>query len=106
MAWSFRDLTLAHPAAFRLVLSGESPAAVLRTADDVVTLLTNAGFEAAEALKVFQTFVRYLIGSTLVDADVFGSAVRTASDQRRLSEQFRYGLEALIVGIEASDLQD
>jgi len=102
MAWSFRDLGLAHPAAFRLLLGGNSPAALIRTADEVVARLVHAGFDPGAALITFRTFVRYLIGSTLIEADLFGGGVRSPTERARDTEQFRFGLETLITGIRAA----
>lgn len=102
LAISFRSLTLAHPAAFRVLLSGPRPAALLRTADDVRALLETRGFEHDEALIVFRTFVRYLMGSTLAELGGLGGgggALRAGSPEA--DRQFRYGIEALVAGVQA-----
>lgn len=101
LAWSFRGLTVRHPAVFRVLLSGPRPSALLRTADDVRSLLEDRGFAPAEALLVFRTFIRYLMGSTLVEIGGIGGAGSATGDRAAGDEQFRYGLEAIIVGVEA-----
>lgn len=100
LAWSFRSLTLDHPGVFRVLLSGQRPSAMLRTADDVRGLLVQRGFDHDDALIVFRTFVRYLMGSTLAELGGLGGgsvASGTAAGER----QFEYGLEAIIAGVQA-----
>ena len=92
MATSFRGLTHAHPAVFRVLLSGERPTALVRTADDVVHRLEAAGFDPEAALMTFRTLIRYLLGSTVLEAD-------TPLHRDQQDETFRYGLEVIIAGI-------
>jgi AcrR family transcriptional regulator len=94
MAASFRALTHAHPAVFRVLLSGERPAALVRTAEGVVHRLEAAGFDPEDAVMTFRTFIRYLIGSTVLEAD----SPLTHDHQ---DETFGYGMEVLVAGIEA-----
>jgi AcrR family transcriptional regulator len=94
MAWSFRGLTQAHPAVFRVLLSGERPSALVRTADDVVHRLEAAGFDPDTAVLTFRTFIRYLIGSTVLEAD-------SPLHRQSQDDTFRYGLEVVIAGIAA-----
>jgi AcrR family transcriptional regulator len=101
LAWSFRRLTLEHPAAFRVLLSGPRPTAMLRTADDVVALLVARGFGEDEALLVFRTFIRYLMGSTVAELGGFGGGTG-ARGPDAAERQFRYGLEAIIAGVTAT----
>ena len=79
MAASFRSLTRAHPAAFRVLLSGPRPSALVRTADDVVQRLEDAGFSTDEA------------GTTVLEGEGRGRAVQ--------DETFAHGLDVLIAGI-------
>ena len=102
MAWSFRELTLAHPAAFRVFLIGEMPTPLLRTADDVIALLEGGGFGTDDAVLVFRTFIRYLVGSTVADQGAFGTARPDRRQASQSESQFRYGLEALIAGVGAT----
>jgi AcrR family transcriptional regulator len=92
MAVSFRALTHAHPAVFRVLLSGERPAALVRTAEGVVHRLVAAGFDADEAVMTFRTFIRYLIGSTVLEADS-----PLAHDSQ--DETFHHGMEVLMAGV-------
>jgi AcrR family transcriptional regulator len=94
MAASFRALTHAHPAVFRMLLSGERPVALVRTAEGVVHRLEAAGFDQEAAVMTFRTFIRYLIGSTVLEAD-------SPLDRSNQDETFRFGMDALIAGIEA-----
>ena len=95
MSRSFRSLTLEHPAAFRVMLAGERPAALTRTAARVVSRLEASGFAAADALIAFRVLMRYLLGSTMVESD---SHMAPAALQRT----FDFGLESMIAGIAAS----
>ena len=94
MATSFRALTQAHPAVFRVLLSGERPTALVRTADDVVHRLEAAGFEHEVAVMTFRTLIRYLIGSTVLEAD-------SPLHRDHQDDTFRHRLEVIIAGVEA-----
>jgi AcrR family transcriptional regulator len=93
MAASFRSLTHAHPAVFQVLLSGQRPVALTRTAEGVVHRLEAAGFSSADALATFRTFIRYLIGSTVLEAD-------NPADRGQQDDTFRHGLDVLIAGIQ------
>jgi AcrR family transcriptional regulator len=92
MAFSFRALTHDHPAVFRVLLSGERPVALVRTAEGVVHRLEAAGFEPESAVLTFRTFIRYLIGSTVLEAD-------SPNHPQEQDDTFRHGLEVLIAGV-------
>ncbi len=94
MATSFRSLTMRHPAAFRVLLGRERPAAMLRTAEIVVARLVAAGFEEGAAVTTFRVVVRFLLGSVMVE-----STPRLPMSQ--LDETFERGLSVLIAGIGA-----
>jgi len=94
MAASFRSLTHAHPAVFQVLLSGQRPAALTRAAEGVVHRLEAAEFAPADALVTFRVFIRYLIGSTVLEAD-------SPSDRVDQDDTFRHGLDVLIAGIES-----
>ena len=101
LAWSFRSLTIEHPSVFRVLLVGRRPNALLRTADDVRALLEQRGFDEQEALLVFRTFIRYLMGSTLVELGGPGGGA-SRSGKAAAERQFGYGLEAIIAGVQAT----
>lgn len=101
LAWSFRALTIEHPAVFRVLLGGPRPTALLRTADDVRALLERRGFGEDDSLLVFRTFIRYLMGSTLAELGGFGGGADTRGTEAA-ERQFGYGLEAIISGVQAS----
>lgn len=101
LAWSFRALTIEHPAVFRVLLVGRRPNALLRTADDVRALLEQRGFDEQEALLVFRTFIRYLMGSTLVELGGTGGGAGPRG-KAAAERQFGYGLEAIIAGVQAT----
>lgn len=94
MATSFRRLTHDHPAVFRVLLSGERPTALVRTADQVVHRLEAAGFHPDEAVMAFRTCIRFLIGSTVLEAD-------TPLSAERQDETFAFGMDAIIAGLTA-----
>jgi len=97
LAWSFRRITLAHPEAFKVLLAGARPMALLRTAETVQSLLEHRGFDSATALMVFRTVLRYLIGSAV--ADQGGVAGTGVLDGSKGDAQFGFGLEAIIAGV-------
>lgn len=99
VAWSFRELTMAHPAAFRLMLGTASPPALVRAADRLVAVLDAGGLGPDRAVACFAACSRYLVGSTLADADPFETGSRSPARRALDSEQFRFGLDALIAGI-------
>lgn len=102
MAWAFRDLTIAHPAAFRLFVGVASPPALLAAVDRIAAVLASQGFDPSDAAMAVSAFARYLIGSTLTDADPFGTARRPLHQRAdREADEFRFGLEALIAGVAA-----
>lgn len=92
MARSFMGLTRAHPAVFRVMLAGDRPIALLRTADAVRARLVAGGIEPENALLHFRSFVRFLLGSVMVEAQgrLGGIEVDTT---------FEHGLELLIAGV-------
>lgn len=98
MGWSFHRLVVEHPAAFRVMITGRRPAAMLRAAEHCVAILASQGFDEATALRVLRTFVRYLMGSAQADLGGLGNPVgrwgAVPSD-----DQFAFGLEALIAGV-------
>ncbi len=93
MSWSFRALTRRHRNVFQLLLAGSRPEALLRTAEEVIARLIAAGFSTERALLVFRSFIRYLLGVTMVESG-------TVVDTPGLEESFHFGIETLIAGIE------
>jgi AcrR family transcriptional regulator len=91
LAWSFRSLTLAHPAVFQLLLVAPRPAALGAAADSAVNLLVAAGFSTEQALLVFRTFIRFLLGVVVIEGDL--------RRDRDHDEAFAFGVEALLRGI-------
>jgi AcrR family transcriptional regulator len=92
LAWSFRSLTLAHPAVFQLLLDTPRPAALGVAAESAIKRLISAGFSTEQALFVFRTFIRYLLGVIVIEADI------PPDDEHDRS--FAFGIETLLGGIE------
>ncbi len=92
LAWSFRALTLAHPAVFQLLLDTPRPAALGVAAESAIQRLIAGGFSTERAVLVFRTFIRYLLGVVVIEADI---PPDDAHDQA-----FGYGIETLLKGIE------
>ncbi|NLA34694.1 MAG: TetR family transcriptional regulator [Actinobacteria bacterium] len=101
MCWSFRHLTHAHPAVFRMVLARPRPAGMLVTSQNVRSVLTDRGLDDERATIIFRCCVRYLLGSTLGEVGGFGGLGidRKTEDARRV---FEAGVEALIAGFDAT----
>lgn len=72
VAHRFRQLALAHPNVVPLLVTrplatplGQRPPGMLRPLEDVLTLLTSAGFTGNEALHVYRVLFGYLYGHIL-----------------------------------------
>jgi len=119
-ARGFREVLIAHPNS--LVLFATRPAvtpASLRHIDrGLAVLRRDAGFTAKRAVSVFQVLVTYVVGHALSTHAVIPKeeettpAYESATDMpylvessailldRDLDEEFEYGLDALILGLE------
>lgn len=72
VAHQFRQLALAHPNVVPLLVTrplatplGRRPPGTLRPLEDVLTLLTHAGFTGADALHIYRVLFAYLHGHVL-----------------------------------------
>lgn len=100
MGWSFHRLVVEHPAAFRVMIGGRRPAAMLRAAEHCVAILASQGFDEATALRVLRTTVRYLMGSAHADLGGLGNPVGRWGAVPA-EDQFAFGLEVIIAGVTA-----
>ena len=74
VARDFRRLALAHPNVVPLLVTrplstplGRRPVGMLRHLEDVLTLLTSAGFSGADALHIYRVLFGYLHGHILTE---------------------------------------
>ena len=74
VAHDFRRLALAHPNVVPLLVTrplatplGRRPLGMLRPLEDVLTLLTSAGFSGADALHIYRVLFGYLYGHILTE---------------------------------------
>ncbi len=74
VAHDFRRLALAHPNVVVLLVTrplvtplGQRPIGMLRPLEDVLTLLTTAGFDGADALHIYRVLFGYLHGHILTE---------------------------------------
>jgi AcrR family transcriptional regulator len=74
VAHDFRRLALAHPNVVPLLVTrplatplGQRPLGMLRPLEDVLTLLTSAGFSGADALHIYRVLFGYLHGHVLTE---------------------------------------
>jgi AcrR family transcriptional regulator len=74
VAHDFRRLALAHPNVVPLLVTrplatplGQRPIGMLRPLEDILTLLTSAGFGGADALHIYRVFFGYLHGHILTE---------------------------------------
>jgi AcrR family transcriptional regulator len=74
VAHDFRRLALAHPKVVPLLVTrplstplGQRPLGMLRPLEDVLTLLTAAGFSGADALHIYRVLFGYLHGHILTE---------------------------------------
>ncbi|MET9487725.1 TetR/AcrR family transcriptional regulator C-terminal domain-containing protein [Nocardia sp. NPDC006630] len=72
VARDFRQLALAHPRVVPVLVTrplatplGLRPKAVVRPLEDILDLLTNAGFSGAEALHIYRALFGFLYGHVL-----------------------------------------
>ncbi|MCU1641791.1 MAG: TetR family transcriptional regulator [Nocardia sp.] len=72
VARDFRQLALAHPRVVPVLVTrplatplGLRPKAVVRPLEDILVLLTNAGFSGAEALHIYRALFGFLYGHVL-----------------------------------------
>jgi AcrR family transcriptional regulator len=72
VARDFRQLALAHPNVVPLLVTrplatplGQRPPGMLRPLEDVLTLLTSAGFNGDDALHIYRVLFAYLYGHIL-----------------------------------------
>lgn len=78
IARDFRALALAHPRVVPLLVTrplatplGQRPAAVVRPLEDMLTLLTRAGFSGADALHIYRALFGFLYGHVLNELQEF-----------------------------------
>lgn len=74
VAHEFRELALAHPNVVPLLVTrplatplGQRPPGMLRPLEDILTLLTAAGFSGADALHIYRVLFGYLHGHILTE---------------------------------------
>ena len=74
VAHDFRRVALAHPNVVPLLVTrplatplGQRPIGMLRPLEDVLTLLTSAGFSGADALHIYRVLFGYLHGHILTE---------------------------------------
>jgi AcrR family transcriptional regulator len=74
VAHDFRRLALTHPNVVPLLVTrplatplGQRPVGMLRPLEDVLTLLTSAGFSGADALHIYRVLFGYLHGHILTE---------------------------------------
>ena len=65
LAWAFREVALAHPAAFRMRVAGASPEAEAWLAEALLSILVQAGFPPLEASRAYLGTRAFLEGSIL-----------------------------------------
>ncbi len=83
VAHDFRRLALAHPNVVPLLVTrplatplGQRPPGMLRPLEDVVALLTSAGFSGVDALHIYRVLFGYLYGHILTELQEARRAAR------------------------------
>lgn len=91
VARSFRELALAHPNVVPILVTrplttplGRLPTGLLRPLEDVLALLTNAGFSAVDALHVYRLLFGFLYGHLLHELQELVDRPEEADDFLRL----------------------
>ena len=98
IAHEFRRLALAHPNVVALLVTrplatplGQRPPGMLRPLEDVLALLTSAGFSGADALHIYRVLFGYLHGHVLTELQEVIERPEETDDVLRL------GLHRLVV---------
>ncbi len=91
IAHSFRDIVLAHPNVFPLLVTrplstplGQRPHGALRHLENILLLLTSAGFTGEDALHVYRVLFAYLHGHVLSELQEVVERPDEADDLLRL----------------------
>ncbi|WP_330250380.1 TetR/AcrR family transcriptional regulator C-terminal domain-containing protein [Nocardia sp. NBC_00565] len=99
VARDFRRLALAHPKAVPLLVTrplatplGLRPPAVVRPLEDILALLTRAGFSGAEALHIYRALFGFLYGHVLNELQ------EIVERPEETDEVLRLGLHRLPIG--------
>ncbi|HEX7429891.1 MAG TPA: TetR/AcrR family transcriptional regulator C-terminal domain-containing protein [Mycobacterium sp.] len=98
IAHEFRRLALTHPNVVALLVTrplatplGQRPPGMLRPLEDVLALLTSAGFSGADALHIYRVLFGYLHGHVLTELQEVIERPEETDDVLRL------GLHRLVV---------
>jgi AcrR family transcriptional regulator len=99
VARDFRRLALAHPKAVPLLVTrplatplGLRPQAVVRPLEDILALLTRAGFSGADALHIYRALFGFLYGHVLNELQ------EIVERPEETDEVLRLGLHRLPIG--------
>jgi len=91
VATRFRGLALAHPHVAPLLVTrslitplGRRPTALLRPVEDLLSLLTRAGFTPAEAVHAVRLFSAFLLGHVLTELQQLTDNPEETTDLLRL----------------------
>ncbi|HEX4559324.1 MAG TPA: TetR/AcrR family transcriptional regulator C-terminal domain-containing protein [Mycobacterium sp.] len=91
VAHEFRRLALTHPNVVPLMVTrplatplGQRPPGMLRPLEDILTLLTSAGFAGADALHIYRVLFGYLHGHILDDLQEIVERPEETDDVLRL----------------------
>jgi hypothetical protein len=91
VAHDFRRLALAHPNVVPLLVTrplatplGQRPPGMLRPLEDVVALLTSAGFSRVDALHIYRVLFGYLYGHILTELQEVVERLEETDDVLRL----------------------
>lgn len=91
VAHDFRRLALAHPNVVPLLVTrplatplGQRPPGMLRPLEDVLALLTSAGFSGVDALHIYRVLFGYLYGHILTELQEVVERPEESDDVLRL----------------------
>ena len=91
VAHDFRRLALEHPNMVPLLVTrplatplGQRPPGMLRPLEDVLALLTTAGFTGGDALRIYRVFFGYLYGHILTELQEVVERPEETNDVLRL----------------------
>ena len=94
-ARDFHTQTRAHPNVFAALMGPTRPAALMAKSGEVIAHLEQCGFTSSEALLVFRSVIRFLIGTAVHE----GPNGPHHKSIEAADEQFEFGLTSMVNGI-------
>ncbi len=93
MACAFREVLARHPRAIPVFVRPAATVVVLERIELPLQVLMDAGFDDLDALRAFQVMLAFVVGHAMWQF--------TPQGARAVDDEFEFGLQTLISGLEA-----